>query len=1103
MSFETSEIVEAYNKLRTYIYYDNSDILLRLKLVEFESGDTKDLWLSSIMGNHAPYDKEIEDFEETGELTTVQQKLEILTNALNNYHERPKFFDHLLNKIATNFYPKTLNEENDDDIITNQRIRDKYCLNRVTAFIDAPIELHIISVLWILNYGIKLDAELDDSCLGNRLLLNQNKDQVVIGSSLFKPYHKQYQKWRDDSVSTAQQILKKNKNALFINVDIRDYFHSVRIPKQTIYPDRKNKSAALTHKYNLRNIFFQIHLLYTQEVCNTYQFPYNFRDRIDLERKQEVILPIGLLSSYILANDYLKDFDQLIEREIKPAYYGRYVDDIMIVIAEPDFDPGKTDYFDDTKKDFEQYAKNLTDSEVSDEKAGIQFSDLTMLEKYIFKNLKPAFSIIPIPTFLQTDSNRKSNTRLLKIKNKEHLYCQSNKTFAYFFDHSESDIIIDKLKKDLNEKTSEFRDFPEEDQTVETFEESAYHLQYDNADAKVRTLKDYKEDRYGLTVYLSNNIFSALRHDPPLSSDEIDQVLKFFKGSNCLEFYRLWERIFTFFLVNKNANAYVRFYIHCIEQIAKIDDNVPGTKVPKRMIVKTLLEYLDCAHEIALSLNPTFMKKAKIAYRHFEFQLNKITADLPEFNFEPTTPSSRWLSRFRQTNMIRQHYVVHPLLSYTVAAKTTDFDLTSLKIDVGKYDLDQVLISNSPRPVKFWECNTATIFQHLKKFSEKTPEIKDGYVISSLFEAITEVKTTTDDWLFGNLETSEVKFYLNEAFELYKNINANHIAEYVLNDSALQSQFYSAGKRTLNFDHVQQVDVQEIRVNSDKPLDKPKISFANTKVDEDSIIGSIRGTPNLSRGRYQKLSKILRSARKENSDFLLFPEFFIPVNLLSSITRYSEKNEVLTTIGLEHINVNGVAFNFIVTIMPVDVSGIKDAVVVFRLKNHYAPVEEWLIDGNHALIPKPARYRYDIFIWKNIYFSTYYCFELANSMHRSLLKGKIDLLIGIEWNKDTNYYSNIVETTTRDLHVFMAQVNTSQYGDTRLSQPVETAKKDILRLKGGTNDAILVAELDIKSLREFQRKKFSLTHVSKEFKPLPPDFSLEDVKRRINNESVL
>ena len=43
-------------------------------------------------------------------------------------------------------------------------------------------------------------------------------------------------------------------------------------------------------------------------------------------------LPIGLCSSLVLANWYLHDFDVAVLKKIRPAYYGRYVDDILLVV---------------------------------------------------------------------------------------------------------------------------------------------------------------------------------------------------------------------------------------------------------------------------------------------------------------------------------------------------------------------------------------------------------------------------------------------------------------------------------------------------------------------------------------------------------------------------------------------------------------------------------------------------------------------------------------------------------------------------------------------------------------------------------------------------
>lgn len=48
--------------------------------------------------------------------------------------------------------------------------------------------------------------------------------------------------------------------------------------------------------------------------------------------KSEHPIPIGMLSSNIIANWYLRTFDEKVNKYVKPAFYGRYVDDILIVL---------------------------------------------------------------------------------------------------------------------------------------------------------------------------------------------------------------------------------------------------------------------------------------------------------------------------------------------------------------------------------------------------------------------------------------------------------------------------------------------------------------------------------------------------------------------------------------------------------------------------------------------------------------------------------------------------------------------------------------------------------------------------------------------------
>ena len=92
------------------------------------------------------------------------------------------------------------------------------------------------------------------------------------------------------------------------------------------------------------------------------------------------------------------------------------------------------------------------------------------------------------------------------------------------------------------------------------------------------------------------------------------------------------------------------------------------------------------------------------------------------------------------------------------------------------------------------------------------------------------------------------------------------------------------------------------------------------------------------------------------------------------------------------------------------------------------------------------------------------CYELTNIEYRYNLRGLIDLLIVPELNRDTNYFSNMVEATTRDLHAFVVQVNTSKYGDSRITGPYNSLYKDIIKLKGGEDNIILTGTIDTEEL---------------------------------------
>lgn len=1089
----------AYQKLKSHFYHDTSDLFQRRQIAAFETSLSGESNLYDALSYLKPYKQKSDTFSAIITRIEINKKFEIIAKEINRYHEAPGFFDVYFKRIKLKYLPKKIKPVElgsaDDNFLTNVRVAKDYTLSRINIFIDIPTELHLIVVIWILRYGYLLDKQLSKNCYGNRLLLNKNENKIIEGSGLFLPYFKQYQKWRDKGIQEAKRKLEENEDIAFINLDLQDYFYSVRIDFEEI-----EKEIHLTRSGdNIHRIFKRIHQEFTEKLIKA-NYP---NDGIN-ESNGKFVLPIGLLSSPIIANWYLKSFDRKLIEEVRPAYYGRYVDDMLILLTNPVIN----DIGDTLKSD-----NNLSDK-----------NKKTFVEKFLEKYLEPVAELIEKPEYMKEfsdDSKCKTDSgKIFELKQRRGCFFQGEKTLIYHFDSNESTSAIDKLKFDIERRASEFSDVPEDNWGDGHFDEQAFHLIFDNTEGKFRTLKDYKENRYGLSTFLSNRIFTALRRSKISDVNDGEKVLKLFKGANVLDNFRLWEKVFIFFMSQDNKAGFVQFYKNTHLEIEKINSSHVGkSKIKGDKVKNSLIEYLNVSLEMALSLFPTFLKPGDNEYTNFEYFVTEKNAEYEKelLNYHPIRRSllldDYYITRFRKSNLIRHHFVPQPLLNFSKLASAKDINLTSRHLDLppnisaNALSLDEKFIKNNPRNVRFWECCISTVREQLYSITPNELTLDKNYGrYDFLFFSSPETTESPDDEHPGqNLLVEASRDYLYIAFNQFLDINKKIKPSSFLDRreeirKALYKIFKPKAKIT-DFD--KEILVQEIHVNTKNKLDgHVSLAIVNTELAEQNLIKSMRGAPQVTHERFKDLAKVLNQASSEGVDLLILPECSVPHDLLPSLAQWSERNQIMLVTGLEHWNINGIIYNFIVTILPTEIEGIKDAVVIYRLKNFYSHEEELMINGEGYIVPKPEPLRYDMFNWRGLYFAPYYCFEVANSIHRSLFRSKIDLLIVSEWNKDTNYYSNIVESLSRDLHVYVAQVNTSEYGDSRLTRPASTALKDIIKLKGGKNSTILVGSFDVKALREFQRKSFSLTKGDSQFKPLPPDFDRNFVLKRVQNKSI-
>lgn len=140
--------------------------------------------------------------------------------------------------------------------------------------------------------------------------------------------------------------------------------------------------------------------------------------------------------------------------------------------------------------------------------------------------------------------------------------------------------------------------------------------------------------------------------------------------------------------------------------------------------------------------------------------------------------------------------------------------------------------------------------------------------------------------------------------------------------------------------------------------------------------------------------------------------------------------------------------------------------IMLRLKKLLALKGYQCVDREKAI--------YTIVNCGNLSFGTFLCYEFTDIVARSLYKDKVDILFTPENNSDTTYFSNIIETMARDLHTFVVQANTSIYGDSRITGPYSRDQRNIVQIKGGDSDSIIIGTIDlmaVKNSRIEERKK--------------------------------
>lgn len=996
----SDQLARAFKKLKATTYYDKTLNFLCQQLVEYEQENNLE-----------------ERFLKIAQLLTTDNKETWL-----------RYVRGLLNSIEILYFPKEV-QNTKSDIITNVS-EEQVIINKIQNYISINVEGHILGVFWILLVGAQLDKDLYKHSYGNRLrenLINEENSETSYSPNLFKPYFTQYESWRDIALNYAQRKLKDGEDVLILTLDFKQYFYSINFHKGLfdIIESEVKVSREMAPIVKKLNDFI-------------YMVIEKYSDTMSMEHKN-FILPIGFLPSNILSNWYLKKFDAAILDRWNPVYYGRYVDDIIIV----------------DKVEKNSYIHSL------------------VLRNKLKKNDVIEYYLCNCNAFKEMQCRNERVLLIHEKKFKEELYyvnpvimddenvkltIQENKFKIFYFNHNNTDALISCFRKEIAKNNSEFRYLPDDEQVLEQNDYSEiYNLNFADTVNKLRGLEELQINKFALSKFIGKYLkISTLINDKIEFGFEKD-IKKIFDSHTLINNYTLWEKVLLIFVANNKFKTAEKF----IEQIVFAIVHCNSGSKTSIALQHDLLNYLFCSITRAYSIN-----WGKNVRSNLE-EIGLIVRNLCKKQHIQLNGEDFSYIRFTQSRM-----------GYCYA-RMCDKNLLPLPIDCIIDQLD----FNDDDDINFCDFKIALELAKDLDWEKRKYEYKYYPYIISPQEL--EVSLILDYIVKNNGKIDQRKLY-EKVSELFYKLNFQRDAVKHFKDvDVKEMSFLKQGDST----------VYAIKVGNFKRTTW-RIGVANSLLYYQDFYKVLKEEKNRSFDRYRNLKNIVNDAIKHKADILVMPESYVPFEWLQLLSKVCAKTKMAIITGVEHICYDEKIYNLTATILPYEEESYCFSHIIFHNKVHFSP-EEKLVIRSYGYQAKEGC-TYELFNYNDLWFPVYCCFELASIKDRSIFQSYSDLLIAVEWNKDVNYYSNVIEALDRDLHCYCVQVNTSDYGDSRIVKPAKTEVKDIVRTKGGENSTVLIGKIDIKQLREFQIKGYELQSRDKQFKTTPPQFDTKVVRDKIH-----
>lgn len=853
---------------------------------------------------------------------------------------------------------------------------------------QASIDFHVFSTLWMLKVGHLFDSKLTSSAYGNRMRrqLDRNLNPNSLGT--FEPYLKPFRKWRDEGIKAMETALHDGKKVVALTADVTSFYHELN-PEFML-----NDNFINLIDVDLNDEERRLHTLFITSLQA-------WAKNTPLKKG----LPVGLPASAVVANIALFELDRIIEEQVAPIYYGRYVDDILLVMEN-----------------------------------GINISSTNELWEWLFNRFDSKLHWVKGETgIIKFDPNYLSSSKITFNNSKNKVFLLTGET---------GKTLVNSISQQIHERASEWRALPNLPLTANEVAIDLIAATQSNGEAadNLRKADSLTMRRASFAIKLRDFEAYARDLDPDAWRDHRHAFFRAF-NQHVLTLPYFFDLAIYMPRVVRLATAcqdfdYLRILIGEVGQIIKnvalhcdaVIKPSPRSRTIKHkdLITSWSKQLYTAIHDSVIAAFPPQLTKEGVARWNIEMahtwsrmpfvpeaesgddpikKIQKMHRDL--FNLDlgympfrftglpKEMIDQRGIPKRRKTKISANTKILDKTIAYGLSLlatwlKFSDGIPNGLAYPTRPFTLAELFVLVDEPFTSENKNNLSSIVLSLRGFTltDKMPSldakgilnIPDGEIRPTQKIAVSSWRTSMDSWVAAVTRTPDPD-HLNRYARINRLINSILIQSrrpdyFILPELALPAHWF-----------------MRIALK----LQARKISL-------------ITGIEYLHASKGHVNNQVWCALSHDGLDFT------------SMMIYRQDKQKPALHEEQEILRIGGIT-----------------------LKPDFIWKSPPIIQHGH--------FRFAILV----------CSELTNIAYRTALRGKIDALFVPEWNQDTETFNALVESSALDIHAYVIQCNDRQYGDSRIRAPHQDSwRRDVLRVKGGIEDYCVTGEIEVQELRQFQ-----------------------------------